>query len=202
MPRVLELVRLSGAIFFRSDFRAPWAYTSPPTVELATALPPGAGSLVMLHIIADGRCWVALNDGVRHELARGDVVVMPYGDANAWGSPEPAEPVSIATLLRPPWKQLPHLQYGGGLRRRDQRGLWLPPWRRRPVRPRAAGAAAAVCRAASRRPATQWMRASIEYALAAPRVPVVDASSTDRRLPSCCSRRYFGFISRAPAMAS
>ena len=183
VPRVLELVRLYGAIFFRSDFRAPWAYTSPPTVELATALPPGAGSLVMLHIIADGRCWVALNDGVRHELARGDVVVMPYGDANAWGSPEPAEPVSIATLLpRPPWEQLPHLQYGGGGDvtsvvcgyLRGDAVLFDPVLRALPplfvVRPPDG-------------PAAQWMRASIEYALAAPRVPVVEASSTDRRLP-------------------
>ena len=35
VPQVLDLVRLSGAIFFRSDWRAPWAYFSPPTTELA-----------------------------------------------------------------------------------------------------------------------------------------------------------------------
>ena len=91
MPQVLDLVRLNGAIFFRSDFRAPWSYTSPPTTELADALPAGSGSLVMFHIVADGTCWVAMADGRRHELSRGDVVVMPYGD-------------SIATLLPPrPW---------------------------------------------------------------------------------------------------
>jgi hypothetical protein len=54
VPVVLDLVRLTGAIFFRSDFRAPWAYTSPPTLELVGALPPGIGSLVMFHIIAEG----------------------------------------------------------------------------------------------------------------------------------------------------
>jgi hypothetical protein len=95
VPQVLDLVRLSGAIFFRSDFSAPWAYTSPPTLDLAGALPPGEGSLVMFHIIAEGRCWIALDDGVKRDLARGDVVVMPYGDAHSFGSREPAEPVSI-----------------------------------------------------------------------------------------------------------
>ena len=114
VPHVLDLVRLTGAIFVRSDFRAPWAYTSPPTVELAGALPPGAGSLVMFHIVVDGHCWVALDDGGRHELSRGDVVVMPYGDSHSWGSYEPARPVSIASLLPPrPWTELPHIEYGG-----------------------------------------------------------------------------------------
>jgi len=77
VAQVLDLVRLSGAIFFRSDFRAPWSYTSPPMLELDGALPPGPGSLVMFHIVASGRCWVSLADGVRHELTAGDVVVLP-----------------------------------------------------------------------------------------------------------------------------
>jgi hypothetical protein len=34
VPQVLDLVRLNGAILFRSDFRSPWAYTSPPVQEL------------------------------------------------------------------------------------------------------------------------------------------------------------------------
>ena len=35
---------------------------------------------------------------------------MPYADANCWGSFEPADPVSIMTLLPPPpWLEFPHL---------------------------------------------------------------------------------------------
>lgn len=114
VPQVLDLVRLTGAIFFRADFHAPWSYTSPPSIELAGALPHAMGSLVMFHIVAAGHCWVAMADGVRHELTRGDVVVMPYGDAHSWGSYEPAEPVSIATLFPPPpWLRMPHVDYGG-----------------------------------------------------------------------------------------
>ena len=54
VPQVLDLVRLNGAIFFRSHFRSPWAYTSPPVLELASALPPAPGSLVLFHIVAEG----------------------------------------------------------------------------------------------------------------------------------------------------
>lgn len=185
VPQVLELVRLTGAIFFRSDFRAPWAYTSPRTLELAGALPPGEGSLVMFHIIAAGQCWAALEDGVRHELSSGDVVVMPYGDAHMFGSPEQAEPVSITSLLPPmPWTEFPHIDHGGGGENtmvvcgylRGDAVLFDPVLRALPalfvVRPHG--------------PAAAWVTASVEYAIAASQSPPQTSqftSPSDKRLP-------------------
>jgi len=183
VPQVLDLVRLTGAIFFRSDFRAPWAYTSPPTLELAGALPSGSGSLVMFHIVAEGSCWVALDDGVRRDLSRGDIVVMPYGDAHSFGSRDHAEPVSITTLLPPrPWAEFPHIEYGGsgentlmvcGYLRGDA-VLFDPVLRALPtlfvVRPPPG-------------PAAAWVTASVEFALMASQTPVYDASGTHQRLP-------------------
>jgi AraC-like DNA-binding protein len=183
VPQVLDLVRLTGAIFFRSDFHAPWAYTSPPTLELAGALPAGSGSLVMFHIIAAGHCWVALDDGVKHELSPGDVVVLPYGDAHSFGSTEEAEPVSIATLLPPPpWTDFPHIDYGGqgdptlvvcGYLRGDA-VLFDPVLRALPslfvVHPPPG-------------PAADWVNASVEYALTATRSSLHDSSPVRRRLP-------------------
>jgi AraC-like DNA-binding protein len=182
VPQVLDLVRLSGAIFFRSDFRAPWAYTSPPTEQLEDALPEGSGSLVMFHIVASGHCWIALDDGVRHELSPGDVVVLPYGDANSWGSAGPAEAVSIVSLLPPkPWTELPHLEYGGdgpetrvvcGYLRGDA-VLFDPVLRALPplfiVHPPAG-------------PAATWVQASLEYALADPAVVRADRTRAHQRL--------------------
>jgi AraC-like DNA-binding protein len=186
VPHVLDLVRLSGAIFLRSDFRAPWAYSSPPAPQMAGALPalgtPSA-SLVMLHVVASGNCWVSLDGGPRTELEAGDVVVMPYGDANVWGSSEPAEPVPVTTLLPPPpWSAFPHIDYGGngdtttvvcGYLVGDA-VLFDPVLRALPplfvVRP-------------PQGPAANWMTASIEFALRATRTPKGGASWTDRRLP-------------------
>jgi AraC-like DNA-binding protein len=182
VPPVLELVRLTGAIFFRSNFRSPWAYRSPPAAELAGALPPSAGSLVMFHIIAAGRCWVSLDGGDRREVSAGDVVVMPYADANTWGSFEPAEPVSITSLLPPPpWLEFPHLRYGGdgdetfvvcGYLHGDA-VLFDPVLRALPalfvVRP-------------PEGPAATWIRASVDYALAAAEAGPV-AAAADNRLP-------------------
>ena len=183
VPQVLDLVRLSGAIFFRSDFRAPWSYTSPPTLELAGALPPGQGSLVMFHIVAEGHCWVALDGGARHDLSPGDVVVMPYGDAHSFGSREPAEPVSITTLLPPrPWAAFPHIEYGGGGERtqvvcgylRGDAVLFDPVLRALPslfvVRPPAG-------------PTADWVTASAEYALQAAQSGTPAPSLMRGRLP-------------------
>ena len=166
--QVLDLVRLNGAIFFRADFHEPWAYTSPPTTELAGALPAGTGSLVMFHIVAEGGFSIEMADGTRHDVSRGDVVVMPYGDAHAMWSHDPADAVSITTLLPPPpWTEFPHLIYGGdgahsmvvcGYLRGDA-VLFDPVLRALPslfvVRPPSG-------------PAAAWVEASIQYALDSP----------------------------------
>jgi AraC-like DNA-binding protein len=152
-------------------------------MELAGALPHRDGSLVMFHIIAEGRCWASIDGGPRRELSAGDVVVMPYGDANVWGSVEAADPVSITTLLPPPpWLTMPRIDYGGdGPTTRVVCGylwgdavLFDPVLRALPsmfvVRPPDG-------------PAAAWVAASIEYALRADGTPGDTSSWTHHRLP-------------------
>jgi AraC-like DNA-binding protein len=179
---VLDLVRLNGAIFFRADFRSPWAYTSPSSAVLSDALPGGPGSLVMFHIVADGTFWVEMSDGHRELVSRGDVVVMPYADAHAMRSEEPADAVSIMSLLPPvPWSRFPHLIHGGegdhamlvcGYLRGDA-VLFDPVLRALPslfvVRPPTG-------------PAAAWLDASVQYALQSPWPPGT-GSRADQRLP-------------------
>lgn len=179
VPQVLDLVRLTGSIFFRADFGSPWAYTSPSKSELGAVLPEGTGSLVLFHIVADGDCWVALEGGLPQRLQRGDIVVLPYGDVHSFGSIEPAEPVSIVKLVPPlPWTTFPHLVHGGdgdntmmvcGYLRGDA-VLFDPVLRALPpmfvVRPDAAARA--------------WVEASIDYAINASRSPSSTAGGNQR----------------------
>lgn len=180
VAQVLGLVRLNGAIFFRSDFRAPWAYWAPPAPTLRAAMDPGPGSLVVFHIVSAGQCWVALGDGVRHEVSQGDVVVMPYGDANTWGSYEAADPVPIVELMPPlPWHELPYIEYGGsGPQTKVVCGylsgdavLFDPVLRALPplfvVRPPAG-------------PAANWLQASVEYAMSNPATTHPDGPADQR----------------------
>ena len=63
-------------------------------------LRPGAARMIIFHIVADGSCWVALNDGEKHWASRGDVLVMPYGDQHTVGGHGAADVVPIATGAR------------------------------------------------------------------------------------------------------
>jgi AraC-like DNA-binding protein len=73
----------------------------------------------MFHIVADGSCWVAVDDD-RHWAKKGDVVILPYGHQHRVGGVEPADLVSIATLFDPPpWDELPVVRYGAGGARTD-----------------------------------------------------------------------------------
>jgi AraC-like DNA-binding protein len=163
----LDRLRLDGAIFFRSEFSEGWSYESPAAAaELADTLRPGAERLIIFHIVARGTCWVSLQDGERHWAREGDVIVLPYGDPHRMGGSEPSICVPIFSLLDPPpWETLPVLRHGAGGERTDvicgylhsKDPLFDPGMRALPpvfvARP-------------PEGPAAQWVRSSIEYALA------------------------------------
>jgi AraC-like DNA-binding protein len=112
---VLAMIRLTGAIFLRAEFTEPFAYRSPRAAELARGLSPGAQSLILFHIVADGGCLVRLESGFEVTAHAGDVIVLPYGDRHVMQSGHAAEPVSAASLLEPPpWTRFPVLRLGGG----------------------------------------------------------------------------------------
>jgi len=114
LDATLDQLRLEGALFFRSELTEAFAFESTP-LALADTFHPGAQRLILFHIVADGSCWVAGEDGERHWATEGDVIVLPYGDRHTIGGESPADAVPILTLLDPPpWDDMPFLRHGGG----------------------------------------------------------------------------------------
>lgn len=113
---LLRVVRLSGTMLFRGDLSAPWALKTVDSTKLAHILFPKAKRLLLFHLVAEGRCWIALPDCHRVQLVCGDIVVLPYGDAHTMGSDGGHEPVPVAGLLRDvSWNTgLPVVVHGGG----------------------------------------------------------------------------------------
>ena len=113
---LLRVVRLSGAALFRGDLSAPWALKTVDSTKIAHILLPKAKRLLSFHLVAEGRCWIALPGCHRVQLACGDIVVLPYGDAHTMGSDSGHEPVPVAGLLRDvTWNSgLPVVVHGGG----------------------------------------------------------------------------------------
>lgn len=112
---VLSRIRLSGAMFLRGEYSAPWAFDSPESHELIELLAPGAQRLILFHIVRAGRVWVDAH-GERVELETGDLAILPHATRHLMGSlPEWADPVPIAGLLPPPpWQAIPVCRFEGG----------------------------------------------------------------------------------------
>lgn len=112
---VLSRIRLSGAIFLRGEYTAPWAFDSPEAGDLVDLLAPGAQRLILFHIVREGEAWVGAL-GERIDLEPGDLAVLPHANRHLMGSrPGRAEPIPIADLLPPPpWQGVPVCRFDGG----------------------------------------------------------------------------------------
>ena len=197
----LERLRLDGAIFFRSEFTEAWTYASPPGDEVAAMLRPGARRLIMFHIVVSGRCWVSVDDGVRHWAEAGDVIVLPYGDQHNVGGSEEAEIVPIIDLFAPPpWTKLPVLQYGHGGERTDivcgylhsDDALFDPSLQALPR--------AFIVRTAQG-PLAQWVSSSIEYALSISEAALPDGPPSTRLPELLLTEVLRAHLASAPAIA-
>ena len=113
---LLRVVRLSGAVLLRGDLTAPWAVETPPAAQLARRLLPGARRLVLLHVVAEGHRWIALDDGERVPLPPGTLALLPYADAHVIGGGVAGEPVPLEDLLplAPARSGVPVVTHGGG----------------------------------------------------------------------------------------
>ena len=161
----LSRLRLQGAIFLRGEYTEAWAYESLPSADAAAILAPDATRVGLFHVFASGRCWVEVPGDERVWADAGDVVVLPYNDQHRMGGTTAAAAVSIATLINPPpWEEMPVVQYGEGGDRTSvvcgyltcEDPLFDPRLRMFPpvfvVSPPAG-------------PASEWVKASIEYAV-------------------------------------
>jgi AraC-like DNA-binding protein len=78
---VLEVVRLTGALFFLVDACTPWVAEAPAAADLAPVILPRAQHVVSYHVVMAGECWCESPGHVSMHLETGDVLVVPHGDA-------------------------------------------------------------------------------------------------------------------------
>ena len=69
LSSVLEKIQLKSAVYFKSDFTAPWGMNVP------------TGSFAQFHIVVNGRCLLNLDDEIL-DLSQGDLVVFPHGSGH------------------------------------------------------------------------------------------------------------------------
>lgn len=84
---VLRSVRLRSAVFyFVSCGGGKWAAEAPASRDIAAAVMPGADHVIEYHVVTEGECWAAIVGESPIKLRRGDIVMLPQGDAHVMSS--------------------------------------------------------------------------------------------------------------------
>jgi AraC-like DNA-binding protein len=78
---VLEVVRLTGALFFIVDATTPWVAEAPASTQLAPVILPNVQHVVSYHVVSEGACWCESPGQAALRLEKGDVLVVPHGQA-------------------------------------------------------------------------------------------------------------------------
>ena len=80
LSEVLQVVRLTGAVFLEMELRAQWSYLTAPARAIADVLMPEADHVIPYHLVTEGTCYARLLDGEPVELNAGDLILFPGGD--------------------------------------------------------------------------------------------------------------------------
>jgi AraC-like DNA-binding protein len=83
---LLRVVRLDSAYFFAVEAAEPWSVETVAAEALSPRIMPDAEHLISYHILTEGRCYGGLMGEEQVELAPGDVIVFPHGDAHVMSS--------------------------------------------------------------------------------------------------------------------
>lgn len=83
---VLRSVRLRSALFFFVSCREEWAAEAPASRDIASAVMPGAEHVIEYHVVTEGECWAAIVGESPLRFRRGDIIMLPHGDAHVISS--------------------------------------------------------------------------------------------------------------------
>ena len=111
---LLRSVRLRGALYFHVDCSEPWVTEVPHSSVMLPAIMPESEHMMDYHVVIYGTCWAAVDGESSIQLHKGDVIVLPHGDAHALSSVQGlrAKPdVDFLFKSRPP--QLPFMLHQG-----------------------------------------------------------------------------------------
>jgi AraC-like DNA-binding protein len=112
---VLRVSQLTGGVFLRAEFCAPWCIATRVTPEhCAPALGP-ASHLIIYHYVVDGGLRIRIEgEGAESVIGAGEVVVLPRNDLHLMGSDLRLPPIAGGEVIRPPKDGgLFSIHYGG-----------------------------------------------------------------------------------------
>lgn len=92
LSQILSGLQLTGAVYFRGEFSAPWGVSASDSKVMDVGAAPSTDHLVLYHFVTAGSAVAELPDGQRVNLQAGDVVVFPTGSAHHLSSGDATRP--------------------------------------------------------------------------------------------------------------
>lgn len=112
---VLRATRLKGGVFLHAEFTEPWCLASQIKPESCRPFLVEAAEIIPYHFVLDGVLRVRVGDGAVHELAPGELVLLPRNDHHLLGGDLSLPPVpSEDVVIRPENGALLGIKLGGG----------------------------------------------------------------------------------------
>src|SRR5213080_1258255 len=80
------MIRGESSLAATVEAAGPWSVETVAARELSPRIMPAAEHLISYHIVTSGRCYGGVIGEEQVELAAGDVIVFPHGDAHVMSS--------------------------------------------------------------------------------------------------------------------
>jgi AraC-like DNA-binding protein len=113
---VLRVARLTGGVFLRGNFTAPWCVSSQMAPEHCAPYLTRANHLIEYHFIVEGtlQACIAGKPETAVTLKANEVVILPHNDVHHLGSDLSLKAIDSATLAVPADNGMFTVHHGGG----------------------------------------------------------------------------------------
>ena len=109
----MRAVRLTGALFFRVQLRAPYPVTAMDGDQLLEQFAPHAREMLPFHLVTRGPIWFEVAGAEPVLLNDGDIIVMPHGTSHSLMDRPGSPPIPVGELEHAFSGPVPTLQWGG-----------------------------------------------------------------------------------------
>jgi len=112
---VLRVARLSGGVFMRADFTAPWCIAGRMSADMCGPFLKRTTHLIPFHYAVEGEFHASVKGGQPHFVRGGELVLFPHNDLHLMGTDLALPPIVASDVILPPdGSGLHSIRYGNG----------------------------------------------------------------------------------------